>query len=74
MKIEKHFVIGGVAVERYSEKHFLGCEMYTPIENKEDTGITLYFVKNGNVLGSMRVEADCGQNIGYISDVEFTTL
>ena len=67
MLIEQNFTVDGQVIKKTNQK--LG--RYTVFEDENDgTVITLYFVdmEKETVEYTMEVYADCGQNIGYVSD------
>lgn len=66
MKVEQNFTIRGKVVVLVSE--FGGLKVYS--EEREDSR-TLFFVKNSDVIKRLIISADCGQNVGYISQCEF---
>ncbi len=68
LELVKEFMIGGNVVER--ETSFSGIDVYRVKSNCDDEAI-IYFVKGDKVVQSLKVEADCGQNMGYISGLEF---
>lgn len=70
MKVETKFTIGGNVVEECFK-----CNDLTVYSYEIDmTCHILYFVKNGNVLFKQTIQADCGQNTGYIDSIDFETV
>lgn len=69
-KLEQNFTIDGKVVEH---KGVVGLYKVYCCEGDEDCAddtVILFFVDDtDDVVGSMRVDADMGQGIGYISDV-----
>lgn len=73
MQVEKVLAIEGNHVsEVYQNRNII---IYQTSEEHEYSA-TLYFVNKSKdeVMFKQHVEADCGQNIGYISSVKFTGL
>jgi hypothetical protein len=73
MKVEKVLAIEGNRVsEVYQNKNII---VYQTSEGY-DYSATLYFVNKSNdeVMFKQRIDADCGQNVGYISSINFTGL
>lgn len=50
---------------------FNGMEIYQEEASNDDNGARLYFTKNEKVIQIMDIEADMGQGIGYVSDINF---
>lgn len=73
MKVEKVLAIEGNHVsEVYQNRNII---VYQTSEG-HDYSATLYFVNKSNdeVMFKQHIDADCGQNVGYISSVNFTGL
>lgn len=73
MKVEKVLSIeGNLVVEVFQNKNITVYEFHSPHEES----YTLYFVNKSNdeVMFKQHIEADCGQNFGYISNIDFTGL
>lgn len=70
MKIQNTVVIDGNIVDKVFQNKDL-----TIYECKPDIDhMILYFVKNEYVLFKQEIFADCGQNQGFISDVNFKEI
>lgn len=67
MKVESKHVIGDKIVTFVVE--FCGIKVYR--SDNADEEINLYFVKNDEVVKTLKIEADYGRNMGYISKCEF---
>lgn len=68
IKIEKNYTLEGLIVFK-TEKKLLGHDIYQLEADKYDYGITLYVVNSKmEVISTIRVEADCAKNIGFVSD------
>ena len=70
MRLQKNFTINGKIVKQSGES-LLGCDVYES-DPEDMSEITLYFVKDDNVVGEMQVSADMCQGAGYISEYKFT--
>lgn len=68
--LRSEFVIDGKVV--VLEAEFNGIRVFIESES-DDTQNKLYFVKGEKVIQVLRVSADCGQNVGYIDSIEFST-
>lgn len=69
MKVESKYMIEGKVVEKiYS---FCGFDVYQHKVNNQDGEVILFFTKEEYVMSQLLIEADCGQNCGYISNLEF---
>jgi len=67
MKVQNKYVINGKVVELKAE--FSGITVY---EEGGDDEMNLYFVKGNEVVQTLKIGADCGQNMGYISKCDFS--
>ena len=73
MKVEKVLSIeGNLVVEVFQNKNITVYEFHSTHEES----YTLYFVNKSNdeVMFKQHIEADCGQNFGYVSNIDFTGL
>lgn len=73
MKVEKVLAIEGKYVyEVFRNGNII---VYQTSEEHEYSA-TLYFVNKSNdeVMFKQHTEADCGQNVGYISNIDFINL
>ena len=68
MKIEKKVVIDGKPCTQIFQK---GDNFVFQTDNDEIRFVTLFFVKGETVLFKQEISADCGQNEGYISSIDF---
>lgn len=73
MILEKVLMIDGNVVKLEFES--ASVIVYRSTNYDDDTQIVLYFVdkKSEKVLFKQDIRADCSQNTGYISDLDFTT-
>ena len=69
--VEKKYVINGTPVDQVAT--FAGITVYRNSGDAEEE-VGLYFAKNGKVVQSLYVSAECGQNMGYISELTFTDV
>jgi hypothetical protein len=68
MELVRSFVVDGKVVEKTGMK-LKGLDIYQ-YEDKYST-VTLYFVNSrSEVEYTMKIEADCGQNVGYVASIE----
>lgn len=70
-KIVRTPTIGGVEVKYEGRAENL--EVYTRVSSREDE-LRIYLVKGEDVVCQMEIEADCGQNVGYISEFNIEGL
>ena len=71
MKLEREFMIDSDVVE-FTTK--IGdIFVYSCVEDGSSI-ITYYFVKKDTVIQKLYIEADCGQNEGYISNIYFSDV
>ena len=73
MKVEKVLSIeGNLVVEVFQNKNIIVYEFHSTHEES----YTLYFVNKSNdeVMFKQHIEADCCQNFGHISNIDFTGL
>lgn len=68
--VVKEFTIGGNIVK--FETSFAGIDVYSYMTSHEDD-VTFYFTTGGEVIQELKVDADCGQNYGFISQFKFKT-
>jgi len=68
LKLTKEFIINGHVVELSAS--FAGIEAYTLKEELDDE-TTVFFVKDDEVVQTLNIQADCGQSLGYISELTF---
>ncbi len=69
MKLQQNFTIEGTIVQK--EDTFLGFDVYKSSKGCDEE-VTLYFVNSkGDVVGTMEIGTDCGQNVGYVSGIAF---
>ena len=71
MKIKTEMTIDGKAVELMGE---LPRYKIWKLKSDDDREVQLYFVDNEVVVGTMLIDADCGQNMGYISGIELSSF
>jgi hypothetical protein len=70
MKIITSETLNGVAVTQI--KKFLGYTIYQESAESSDETVELLFVDaSGTLQGRITISADCGQNVGYVSDIVF---
>ena len=70
MKVEKVLSIeGNLVVEVFQNKNIIVYEFHSTHEES----YTLYFVNKSNdeVMFKQHIEADCCQNFGHISNIDF---
>lgn len=69
MKVEKSFSIDGKIVEKEFQKGDISAYFYF----EDDSEMTIFFVNNKTelVLFKQTITADCNQNFGVISSVNF---
>lgn len=69
MKLEKSFTINGYVVDEEFQRE--GIKVYSRREGVDL--MHLYFIdsKSERVLFEQKIEADCNQNVGYISTMYF---
>lgn len=74
MKVEKSFTIGGEIVQEVFKKG--STTVYQAEEKHDDSSVTLYFVnsQNNEIQFKLCVDADCNQNFGFVSAVDFTDI
>ena len=73
MKVEKVLSIeGNLVVEVFQNKNITVYEF----QSTHGESYTLYFVNKSNdeVMFKQHIEADCSQNFGYISNIDFVGL
>ncbi len=68
MKIETKVVIGGKPCTKIFNK---GAISVFSVDSDESDTDVLYFVNGETVLFEQKITADCGQDTGYISGIEF---
>ena len=73
MELIKTLMIDRVPVEQFAQ--FNGLIIYSEIKDSEsmDGGEKLFFTKGGKVIQILIIEADCGQNMWYVSEVKFSS-
>ena len=74
MKVEKSFTINGEIVQEVFKKGT--ATVYQTEEKHDDSGVTMYFVNSqSNVIQfKLFVDADCNQNFGFVSKIDFTDI
>lgn len=73
MKVEKVLSIeGNLVAEVFQNKNITVYEFHSTHEES----YTLYFVNKGNdeVMFKQHIVADCGQNVGFVSSIDFVGL
>lgn len=68
LELKSEFTIGGNVVVHVAA--FSGMNVYSP-RDETDEEATLFFVKDGEVVQTLSVMADCCQNAGFISELTF---
>lgn len=68
MKLEHNYTIDGKIVKAITKIDNIEVFIY----EKEESMYKLYFVKKNEVIKTLEIFADCGQNVGYISGLEFS--
>ena len=66
--VTKEFTLGGKIVNLVAE--FEGLQVFS-YQDTYCEDLTLYFTKDDEVVKELVVEADCGQNVGFISQFKF---
>lgn len=70
MKIITTETLGGVAVTQIAK--FLGYSVYQESAESSDETVELLFVDaTGTLAGRIKISADCGHNVGYVSGIDF---
>lgn len=70
MKIITTETLNGVAVTQIAK--FLKYAVYRESAESSDETVELLFVDaTGTLAGRITISADCGQNVGYVSDIAF---
>ena len=70
-KIERRFAINGCLVT--FEADIGKLKVYSTI-NKEEDRIKYLFVQDDLLIKTLEISADCGQNVGYISQHKFNDV
>ena len=73
MKVEKVLSIeGNLVVEVFQNRNIAVYEFHSTHEGS----YTLYFVNKSNdeVMFKQHIEADCSQNFGFVSNIDFVGL
>ena len=68
MELKSEFIIEDNIVSKVTS--FCGIDVYT-YSSPLDCALIHYFVKDNKVVAKNTTEADCGQNVGYISNNEW---
>ena len=72
MKVQKELTIDGKIVNHIgSVKQFL---FYQVEEDNQDASAEIFLVTKDTVIGKISLEADCGQNQGYISSIDIEEI
>jgi len=69
MKVLSNFIIDDKIVELRAE--FVGIKVYSDANSGDGDVITLYFTQRDVVIQTLRIEADCSQNCGFIASYIF---
>jgi len=71
MKVTKEIIIDGQVVkELYKMDDFTVYEHNDP----QCSSVTLYFAKKDEVVHKLYIDADCCQNSGFVTDINFTKV
>lgn len=70
MELKTELTINGIAVEL--DHTAFGLEFYcAKFDRSNGSDVELLYVVKGNkVIGEIEIEADCDQNMGYVSEVK----
>ena len=70
MQVEKGYSIDGLVVEKIAS--FMGLDIFS--HETDESCTTLFFCKKDKIIQKLMIQADCAQNCGFISDIDFVNV